>query len=33
MVSVMSNKGKWMRVFMAVMIVMVVLSMLLSVFR
>ena len=33
MVSVMSNKGKWMRIFMAVMIVMVVLSMLLSVFR
>ena len=33
MVSVMSNMGKWMRIFMAVMIVMVVLSMLLSVFR
>jgi hypothetical protein len=33
MVVVMSNKGKWMHIFMVVMIVMVVLCMVLTMFR
>ena len=33
MVNVMGNKGKWMRNFMIVMIIMVVLSMVLTMFR
>ena len=33
MVNVMGNKGKWMRNFMNVMIIMVVLSMVLTMFR